>query len=94
MSESFEKMLTDFAIKNMQLGGLPPHHRGETRLLGGEVEALRAELLNMHAELQAQYDALLTAAWDYWHASAPFDSPEGERANDALTALLGGEVEV
>ena len=94
MSKSFENMLTNFAIKNMQLGGLPPHHRGETRLLGGEVEALRAELLNMHAELQAKYEALLTAAVDVWHASAPFDSPEGKRADDALTALLGDGVEV
>lgn len=45
-------------------------------------------------ELRAKYDALLTAAHDYWQTSTTFDSPEGRRADDALTALLGAAVEV
>ena len=55
-----------------------------------DVPKLLAELVTA----RARYDALLTAAWDYWHASAPNGTVSGRLAWDTLTALLGAEVEV
>lgn len=85
--------VNDELVAAIRAAGFMPGPQGERSyqllMQEREIERLRTEL----GVLQQKYDALLTAALDYWHDSVSFDTPSGQAADNALTALLGGEVE-